>query len=324
MKDDELIQLVGTLDPVDRGLTRSWDDSDARHRLRSSITASPRAPKRRAGPRVRRLIVAVALLTAVATTGWTSYHLLRADTTDGFGCRMPDGGVAIIDLVSGDYARDCAAMWQLHDALAPPLAAYERPAPAGPMVEVVPAGESVPRSWVALDATAEVDTSLIELESSLDDHIDGLVSTCHDADRAAAFVEQELERLELTSWAVEVEQRGGPGECAWAFVDAARSSVRVRMEERADRSPELYAWMAYAEALRAAFADACIALDEAEARAQRTADRIDAGRRDRPYQDAPLSEGLLITAIPDDRECTSVDLNVYGSANLKLRGPANS
>lgn len=80
--------------------------------------------------------------------------------------------------------------------------------------------------------------------------------------------------------------------------------------------------MAYAVTLRDAVAGQCLDLDTAAATARRLASRVDAGRATTSYADAPLAEGLLVTTIVDDnRSCTAVDLNVYGMANLKLRGP---
>jgi len=107
-----------------------------------------------------------------------------------------------------------------------------------------------------------------------------------------------------------------------ATVNVRRSTVSVRPADDAQPTAEAVSWMAFAVGLRDAVADRCLDVTTAEEVAHPLADRIDAQRSTASYADAPLSEGLVITTATDDaRTCTEVDLNVYGMANLKLRGP---
>jgi hypothetical protein len=164
--------------------------------LLDGITALSPGRERSTVRRFRRpLVLAFALLVVAGATGaaWAMTRGSARETT-AVDCKI-GGGTTVIDATSGDPASDCAAIWP---APVPKLQAYSDGLGG---VAVIPASEKAPADWTPI---ASQDVALIELQENLLDNINGLDSGCFSASAATTFAQQQLNRLGLIGWSVNV------------------------------------------------------------------------------------------------------------------------
>ena len=219
------IDALRRLSPVADAEAATVFSAAGREELLEHVTGLPFGRPRRARqatPR-RRLVLAVAALALVAIATAATWVALRgapARETTSVQCQI-DGNDAVIPSSSGNPVRDCEREYKRDfGADAPPLVAYDN-ALGG--VTVLPRSQKPPQGWTVLQSQ---DVALIELQSSLDDYIAGLNSSCLDADAATALANAKLARFGFRDWTVDV--RSGAGACvAGDVVDPATKTVTL-------------------------------------------------------------------------------------------------
>lgn len=167
-----------------------------RERLLDGISSLPPGRARPARRRLRRsVVIALAVLAVAAATG-AGWALTRgsARETTAIDCKI-GGGTTVIDATSGDPASDCAAIWP---APVPRLQAYDDGTGG---VVVIPASQKPDAGWTPLESQ---DVALIVLQENLDDNIGGLDSGCFSSSQATTFAQQQIARLGLIGWTVDV------------------------------------------------------------------------------------------------------------------------
>lgn len=257
--------------------------------------------------------VTVVALTAAAA-GWalsTNVEQTTGVTCVAWEALAPDGMSYGIVANSGDPVADCTDHWRRVQGIEPPqLVAYENP---GLGVHVVAAGAEIPDDWTLLDAGFQQDDRVIELESALADHGDGLNARCYTPEDAVDEAENTLDRLGLADWGVRIEREGGSGSgsCAKSRLDpAAREVVIILWSGPPAAEPMPYERLA--DSVHAEVDGQCLTRDEA----------VDAIRR--IAADLGISEEagtLEIRSLPDDSAtCSRTDTVVGGSIIVWVRG----
>lgn len=291
-------------------------DEQTRQELFDEITAQPvDTDDRVGGARVRlsrRTFVLVAVLASLslATVGWAVSNFL-APTTSSVACHLPDGGVSVIDPVTGDPVADCAAHWTRETGEQPPeLVAYDNGSGG---IEVVPAGTEPSEGWAALEPGVTQDLAVVELEAALADHVTGLPSKCHLADEARQLVDRELGRVGLAGWSVVVErgQADGTDTCTYFVMDAQQQTIALIPIDGLV-APDGAPAERFADELDRAFDDDCMTLEQAARRVREVAAEQDID-----------PAGLMINEVNDEAaSCARVDLRVGGRFDVTIRGPA--
>jgi hypothetical protein len=160
----------------------------------------------RRGARSRRpLMLAFAVVVAAATAAgaWAVLHGSAAQETTSVECVIA-GVDTVIPSSSGDPAHDCAVEWQRERGTAAPrLVAYDN---GHGGITVLPRHQTVPAGYKRLVGPQDVD--LIQLQSSLDDYVNGLNSSCLDGAAARSFAEAKLAQFGFTGWTVAVQGAG--------------------------------------------------------------------------------------------------------------------
>jgi hypothetical protein len=198
MSASDPIQLLSRISPVTDEEAAEVFGATGREQLLEAITRLQGDREQPARRRTRRpLVVVVALAVAVAagTVAWASTRGAARETTS-IECEIA-GTDTIIDATSGSPAADCAAEWQRElGRPAPRLVAY---ANTDGGVTVLPKGETAPAGWRRIRSQ---DVSVIELQESLDDYVNGLNSGCLDASAATTFARQQLDHLGFAGWTI--------------------------------------------------------------------------------------------------------------------------
>ena len=175
-----------------------------REELLDAVTGRPFGSGARPRPvaRRRRLVLALAVLalTAIATAAtWVviSRHAPARETTS-VECVI-DGVDTIIPSTSGDPAHDCAVEWQRELGKAGPrLVAYDNGFGG---ITVLPRSQTPPAGYKRL---ASQEVALIELQTSLDDYVNGLNSSCLDTAAATSLAQAKLAQFGFAGWTVGV------------------------------------------------------------------------------------------------------------------------
>lgn len=293
---------------------RSLSDSEAKQALFEEIitmdTDTKALPATSGGRYSRRTIVLVATLALLSFAAVGTAAVYSAiQTTTAVACHGPDGGVSVMDSVTGDSVTDCAEHWRRITGEEPPaLVAYDNGIGG---VEVVPHGADVPGSWQILEPGVVQDARLIELEAALGDHIDGLLSACHRVDSGRAIAERELDRLGLDTWETVSERGSADGEttCTFYFLDSERQRV-VLIPLEGMIAPGETPHTMLADRLGEEL-DRCLSAQEAADLTREIA--ADVG---------VVEEGLNIRELTDpDSECARAHVNVGGRVDVTIRGP---
>ena len=304
--DAEVSRRVGqrTLDVLREGIT---------------MTSTTEAPVTTPPTRRRRHLTrgAVAGLAALALAGggaaaWATYQGLHESTS--IGCLSP-GVDAYIAPTSGDPVADCTAMWQSEGVKVPDgLRAYD-----DGKVIVVRLDGTVPDGKPVVPAGPVQDKRVIELGAAMDDLVDRPVrKTCAQEADQRARAQAELDRLQLTGWAVKAwpEAPPKPGNCAHTIVDSdSRSILLVDSGAPTDpgNDPKLGNGGRLAELLRKHISQRCLSLGRAEAVARKD---VQAALPDVPAEGVHVTRTLDPTAT-----CTRVDWVPAGNIDVRLYGP---
>jgi hypothetical protein len=210
------IELLSRIAPIADEEAAGVFGELGRERLLDAIIRQ--APARQRHLR-RPLVLAVAALVVLAATGaaWALTHGSARETT-AVDCEI-GGGTTVINATSGDPAADCAAIWP---SPVPKLRAYDNGLGG---VAVIPASEDAPAGWTPIPTQ---DVALIQLQESLDDHINGLDSSCFSSPAAQTFARQQLERLGLIGWTVGVRSGAVPEtNCYGGLADANSKTLTL-------------------------------------------------------------------------------------------------
>lgn len=309
------VEDLSEIDPIDgQRLVASWDDSPAKQALFEEITAMPvdtdtsSSTLKTRVPRRTLVVAATVASMGLATVGWAVVSSDDVAEATSVGCHTPDDAVEVVDAISGDPVADCASLWaDQYGQEAPDLVAYDNGSGG---IEVVPAAETVPGHWVALEAGFTQDLRLIELEAALDDAASGLRSDCLVPDDARQIVRHELDRLELQDWSI-VTERGeadGTDTCSYAAVRPDSQQVALYPIEGLV-APDGDPTQQFARTLEETLDQACLTTSQAAAEATDLA--TNAG-----------VDGINIQELADlDAECARVDINVGGRIEVIIRGP---
>lgn len=269
----------------------------------SITTARTRAPRRRVA-----LAATIALLSLTAVAG--AWALFSSESTS-VGCHLADGGVSVVDAVTGDPVVDCGRVWEQETGtVPPPLVAYDNGSGG---IEVIPAAEAAPGGWQQLEPGIAQDPALIELEAALDDMAGGLSADCYLLREARQVAEAELDRLDLGGWTVTATRGEADGNqtCTYFYLDADRSEV-VLIPLPFVAPPQGAPFTVFAEELDQALADDCLTVGDAAELARQIG--ADAGLG---------GAGLVIHEVIDESACTRADINVGGTVEATLRGPSS-
>lgn len=296
-------------------------------RVRNDLMATindttPRSNERSApapsGRRVRRrwLIPAAAVL--VLTTAAAAWALART-SKDSTTVACP--GNSIINAVTGDPITDCANEWRRSNGTQPPaMVAYDN---GNGGVTVLLAADSAPDGHTELDPGPFQNTSLIQLQASLDDAGSGLSADCYDEQAARDIARNALDQLGLANWTITVDESrrpDGASLCAYFVIDPAMEHVELFGIETS--TPQANPYEPYATALAEQLDATCLHLGEAASLARslaaRTVIEIDGTRIDLAEQ----AEVLVVHEVEDPAAaCTSSAVNVGGRVEVTLRGP---
>jgi hypothetical protein len=253
------------------------------------------------------LVLAVAALVVVAATG-SAWALTRgsAQETTAVDCKI-GGGTTVIDATSGDPAADCAAIWP---APVPKLQAYDNGLGG---VAVIPASDKAPASWIPIPSQ---DLALIELQESLDDEINGLHSKCFGSFAATTFVRQQIDRLGLIGWTVNVRSASDVTRlCYGGFADPAAKTVTL-IATGDQSGPANWPPHRLADSLRP-LTQQCLSLPAMKSAVEQRAASLGMSptvESDRNYQ---------LRATGDDTlHCATVTESVTGTTYVVVRGPA--
>lgn len=330
MNDHELLQALRDTRRVDDAAIATVTDRHALGALREGILMTDRqttptveAPRR--GRRLgRRGLVSGALALALVGGGaaYAVSQLSDGPTLDRLNCAeamtlSADGEIHLVGSVdgtaaSGDDLADCAQIRS--DAGVPSLTDPSAFVYRGTHFVVSRAG--VPDA-VAKEARAPLpaagQSALHELESAMDDWVDGPNASCFTTAEARTYAETTLARVGLTGWTTRLftdRENPTPGPCATlvAFVD--QHVVEVREQSRQPIVPDpaniAPAVFSVAKGLREQVAGKCLSLSEATRVARTLVDPVDD-----------------VTAVTDAKaSCTRVDMTVGGTIFVTLRGPS--
>jgi len=304
------IELLSRIAPVSDEEAAELFGTTGRERLLDAITRLAPRRERPARRRLRRpLVVALAVVAVAAATGagWALTHGSAKETT-AIDCKI-GGGTTVIDASSGDPAADCAAVWP---APAPKLQAYDNGIGG---VVVIPASEKPQAGWTPI---VSQDVALIELQGSLDDHINGLGSACFNSAQATTFAQQQLDRLGLAGWSVDVRSGSGTGpQCYGGFADASAKTVTLTsMGDQAGTAN----WppRQLADSLRP-LTQQCLSLAAMRSQVEQRATSLGMSptvENDHNYE--------LNAAQDDTMRCATVYETVGGTTEVVVRGPAHA
>jgi hypothetical protein len=291
----------------------------------SAPSPSPRRPTLRARRRVRLPIVAGvgAIVLASTVIAWALAHSSARDTVS-MQC-MIKGRDTIIPSTTGDPVADCAAHWRRETGNdPPPLVAYDNGLGG---ITVMPVDEAPLPEATPLPDGATQNVSIIALQHSLDDYVDGLNSGCYDNATAVEMTEQTLARLGMADWTVVPAPAtdssptsmastvsGAPKHCVNAsIIDPATGTVTLRSLGGPASPSAQYERLA---AKLRSVAQRCMSLDAAARQVRSAASELGLSEAAREYELTEVRER--------GARCTTINENVGGTIFLILRGPASS
>jgi hypothetical protein len=304
----ELLSRIAPLSDEDAGDVFGTAGRDG---LLDAITRLSPGRERFALRRVRRpLLIAVAVVVLAGATGaaWAMTHGSAADTTS-VDC-VVQGVDSIVDATSGDPAADCASVWQsLVGSPAPPLSAYDNGLGG---VAVIPSSQTPPAGWTPL---ASQNVALIELQESLLDQINGLSSACFSSAEATAFAQQQLDRLGITGWTIDV--RSTDGSCYGGFT--LPDTKTVVLDAGGDQAgPANWPPHQLADSLRP-LTQECLSLSAMTSEVVQRATALGMS------QTVENDHNYKLSATKDDSmSCASVYETVGGTTLVVVRGPAQT
>lgn len=291
------------IDEGSAGATPSPPDSQA--------TRGPRFGRRRVS-RLPLLAGVSAIIIAGAAIGWALTNSSARDTTS-VQCEI-QGVDTIIPAITGSPVDDCAAQW-LRDTgdHAPSLIAYDN---GHGGITVLPANQTPPPGWAPLAAGATQNVSMIQVQRSLEDFVDGLHSGCFDNATAIRMTEHILTRYGLTDWTVRPAPQAELSDPSTPCVETAvlvPTTETVQLRALDGPAPSGAPFEELAVKLRP-IAQECLPLDTATKEVRAAAGDLGLSESAHEYE---------LTEIRDNgARCTTIDEGVGGTIFLVLRGPA--
>jgi hypothetical protein len=302
----------------------SGPDAAARQRIVMPLmeridAAAPRRARRLSRRAATVVLAAASIAVAGGALAWALSNGSARDTVS-VQCLIR-GNDAIIAAASGDPLADCAANWRRSTGSNPPkLVAYDNGLGG---ITVMAVGETPPPGATALPDGATQNVSLVAVQQSLDDYVDGLNSGCFDSTTAVEMTQQTLTRYGLTDWTISAETGGSSSSTTSQEPDAKPVCVRTSILDPATRTVQLRGAAgdvapsdAQYEKLAAKLrpiAQECLPLDAAAKAVRSAADSVGLSEAGNGYQ---------LTEVSDKRAgCTTIDENVGGTIFLILRGP---
>jgi RNA polymerase sigma factor (sigma-70 family) len=228
-----------------------------------------------------------------------------------------------IRAVSGDPVADCASLWhRVIDNDPPPMTAYDNGRGG---VSVLLASEPVPAGYTPLQPGPFQDTSIIELQETLEDIGSGLGSACFDEEAARDLTQRQLDRLGLVEWIITVDETRVPdGDllCANPAVEGEFSQVVLFGTENWFQGAPSDPYYGYAASLQDELAARCLPLEQATdlARALAAETRIVVDGAAIAMTQEPWAP-ILNQAEDPDADCTRATITVGGFVFVSLRGP---
>jgi hypothetical protein len=277
--------------------------------LLADLTRLPfgRGTRRRPVPRRRRLVLVLAVFVLAATATAATWAVLGtgpARETTSVECVI-DGADTVIPSTSGDPVQDCDAEWMRElGSAAPALVAYDNKLGG---VTVLPRSQKPPQGWTVIQAQS---VALIELQHALDDYVDGLNSSCLDANAATALAKTKLSEFGFRDWTVAV--RSGSGSCVAADVVDPSSQTVTLIPTGAQTGSEAALFRKLADKLRP-IAHGCERLPAAVAAANAAATSLGLSASAKTYE--------LNSVVDDSLRCASIYETVGGTIFLTVRGP---
>lgn len=309
------IDSLRRLAPVSDADAAAFFGTAGREELLADVTGLPfgrGAELRRAAPHRRRLVLALAavFVVAIATAAtWVALSHDPARETTSVECVIK-GVDTIIPSTSGDPARDCAVEWKREFGNAPALVAYDNTLGG---VTVLPRTAKPPAGWRTLKSQ---DVALIQLQSSLDDYVAGLHSSCLDDKAATALTRQKLAEFGFSGWTVTLadsaSQPQGVTTCIGAaYVDPVARTVNLSGYGVPSGAPERPAQLA---AKLRPIARQCRSVPAAVASVRGAANSLGLSESAKTYE---------LNAVTDNSmRCASIYETVGGTIFLTVRGPA--
>lgn len=314
---DELRNLAPTVDGQPELLEHVRNDlmtiieRETRSKSGHPDGLQPRRAKRR-----WTIPIAAAL---VATTAAAAYAF-TVSSSDSTAVECPTG---IYDAVTGDPVADCSNEWRRANNSEPPaMTAYDNGSGG---VTVLLADDPIPDEYTVLEPGPFQNSSLIELEASLDDYGTGLSSGCFDEPAARQIIQPDLDRLGLTGWTITVDTSrpaNGTELCAAAIVFPEEQQVQIigLSNEAASSDP----YTRFAATLSEQLATECVGMDEAVSLTRALAESTDIRINGANIELTEEAGVLAINAAEDSTAtCTRADVNVGGRVEVTLRGPNN-
>jgi hypothetical protein len=269
--------LVRTLRRVDDSVLALGLDPALRDALAQTLTDEPR--QRHSWRQAhRRLAVtlgvtgAMVVSTAAAYAGHEAWQRLHPDQAVTVACvdsqddALQPLGLSV-PIGTGDPLADCAVVWkQQSGKSAPELAAYVG---SNGTVMVQPKAWKTPADWEPLAEDFSLDTALLELDHSLQDHVHGLAAKCLSGADGDALAEQTLTRLGLDGWTVDQRDKpDGVKSCAGFVVADPEEKVVKLMGQKPSKASDV-PFEAMAAELRKS--QECLDHDQALAEVKRAA-----------------------------------------------------
>jgi hypothetical protein len=300
------IDSLRRLAPVSDAEAAALFGTAGRDGLLAGLTDLPfgRGAEARPTARRRRLVLAVAVVALVATATAATWVVLSngpARETTSVECVIK-GVDTIIPSTSGNPTRDCAVEWKRELGTAPPLVAYDNSLGG---VTVLPRSATPPSGWRTIHSQ---DVALIQLQTSLDDFVNGLNSSCLDQAAATSLAESQLARFGFTGWMV--SSRDANGGACWNgdVVDpGTRSVTLIASSDQNGGTPTRLA-----DKLRP-LTRSCDSLPAAVASVRTAASGLGLSESARTYD---------LDAVTDNSmRCASIYETVGGTIFLTVRGP---
>ena len=269
--------------------------------LLDDVTRLPfgRGRRVRREPQRRRPLVLVLALVAAGGLTAAAWAFLGSPARETTSVECVIKGIdTIIPSSSGNPAADCAAEWQREEGTAaPPLRAYDNTHGG---VTVLLRSATPPAGFKPIESQ---DVALIELQSSLDDAVAGLNSSCLDGTTATNLANRKLAQFGFNGWTVSLRSAAA-GACYDAeYIEPSSSTVTlISLGAPATADPAI---AKLADRLRP-ITQRCESLPAAEADARTAAEGL-------TYQVNAVTDNAL--------RCSSVYETVGGTIFLTVRGP---
>lgn len=302
------LELLSRIVPVSDEEAATFFGEAGSERLLEAISSLSPARERPARRRHRRsiaIVIAVLVVAAATGAGWALTHRSARETT-AVDC-MIGGGTTVIDATSGDPAADCAAIWP---APIPKLQAYDNGLGG---VAVIPSSEKPPANWAPIQSQ---DVALIELQESLDDHINGLDSRCFDESAATAFARERLDGLGFVGWTVQARSSSQTGPlCYGGFADPQAKTITL-LAGGDQAGPANWPPRQLANILRP-LTQQCLTLPALKREVEQRATALGMSQTVEDSHNYKLS-----SAGDDTMRCATVYETVGGTTDVTIRGPA--